>query len=183
MSSAIDGDCTACPLGATRRTFLRRTAGQLGATLALLGMSSDVIHALTLGALRPPMRIGEVVADTTIVQDGAVKRYMLPDADGVQIDRDGEVILVRWLKSVYAFSLRCPHQNTPLRWIASDEHFQCPKHRSEYAADGDYMSGRATRSMDRYEIRVDGKAVIVNTATMFDQSKDPKGWAAATVAL
>jgi Rieske Fe-S protein len=172
--------CAPCPLAATRRTFLRNTLAQTGAALALMGISSDVVHALT--SRRVPAML-TALADTGKGQDNPIKKYPLPSEDGVQIDRDNGVILVRWLKSVYAFSLRCPHQNTTLRWLDKDEHFQCPKHRSEYAADGDYMSGRATRGMDRYAIRLDGKTVIVDTAVLFDQSKDEKGWTSAAVSL
>ena len=31
--------------------------------------------------------------------------YTIPAADGVQIDKDNEVILVRWQNAMYAFNL------------------------------------------------------------------------------
>ena len=57
-------------------------------------------------------------------------------ADGVQIDRAQEVILVRWQSAVYAFNLSCPHQHTALRWNQGDGQFQCPKHHSNTGPTG-----------------------------------------------
>ena len=81
--------------------------------------------------------------------------YDVPGEDGATIDRRNQVILVRWEGKVYAFGLSCPHQRTVLRWGEDDGRFQCPKHHSKYAADGRYLEGRATRSMDRYALRLE----------------------------
>ena len=85
-----------------------------------------------------------------------------PAEDGVTIDKDHEVILARYQQAVYAFSLSCPHQKTPLRWQAEDHTFRCPKHKSRFQPDGVFVDGRATRSMDRYAIRREGNEVWVS---------------------
>jgi Rieske Fe-S protein len=105
--------------------------------------------------------------------------YPIPAADGVQIDRDNQVILVRWQGAIYAFNLSCPHQNTALRWNAGDSQFQCPKHHSKYQPDGTFVSGRATRGMDRFTITRSGDNVVVDVDAMHKEDKDPAGWAAA----
>ena len=110
---------------------------------------------------------------------GKSKAYALPAADGVEIDGDNDVILVRWHGSVYAFALSCPHQNTALRWLNADARFQCPKHKSKYQPDGTFISGRATRSMDRFDVRVEGSSVLVDLDRLHQQDTDPAGWAAA----
>ena len=56
---------------------------------------------------------------------------------------------MRFQGVVYAFNLSCPHQNTALKWQPDDQRFQCPKHKSRYQPDGTFISGRATRGMDR----------------------------------
>jgi Rieske Fe-S protein len=110
-------------------------------------------------------------------------RFPLPDADGAQIDRDNELILVRWQQSIYAFALSCPHQRTMLKWIAKDARFQCPKHKSKYQPDGVFISGRATRGMDRYPVRIAGTSVIVDTSALIRQDEDEAGWSAAMARL
>ena len=67
----------------------------------------------------------------------------MPAADGVTIDRDAQVILVRFQQKVYAFNLACPHENTALRWRERDVRFQCPRHESQYQPDGTFI--RAAR--------------------------------------
>lgn len=153
-----------------RREFLR-AAASLFATFAALGASPAVAEAMAVragGALR--------VRGTDVA-------YPIPAADGATIDKQEQVILVRFQGVVYAFNLSCPHQNTALKWEAADQRFQCPKHKSRYQPDGTFISGRATRGMDRLAIRRDGETVVVNVDLMFEQDKDSAGWTAAKVTL
>ena len=145
-------DCTECPLASSRRTFLQTAIATLSGTFAALGISPSFANALS-APIAAARRHGQ--------EKASVQRYLIPAKDGVQIDRAKHVILVRSLGSVYAFKLECPHQNTPLRWVAADERFQCPRHRSQYAADGYFISGRATRGMDRYAVKRDGNVIAV----------------------
>ena len=113
----------------------------------------------------------------------AERTYPLPAADGVTIDRDAQVILVRHQNRVYAFSLACPHENTALRWRQEDTRFQCPRHQSKYQPDGTFISGRATRNMDRLGIRREGDQVAIDLSRMFKSDTDAAGWAAAVIKL
>ena len=90
---------------------------------------------------------------------------------------------MRAQQSVYAFALACPHQNTALRWRANDQRFQCPKHESKYKPDGTFISGRATRNMDRLPIKRAGDALIVDVDVAYKSDSQPAEWAAAKVAL
>lgn len=112
---------------------------------------------------------------------GTPIRYPLPAGDGVMIDKQNDVILVRWKGSVYAFNRSCPHQNTALTWQEEDSRFQCPKHKSRYQPDGTFISGRATRAMDRLAVRLEGSQVVVDVDTMYQQDKNPREWAAAVI--
>ncbi len=109
--------------------------------------------------------------------------YPIPAADSVAIDADNQVILVRWDGKVYAFNLSCPHQNTALRWQEDEKRFQCPKHKSRYEPNGTFISGRATRGMDRLAIRREGAGVVVDLDTMYKQDEDRAGWEGAVVTL
>ena len=159
--------CDACAGAATRRDFIRRA----GIALALIAGSR-----VPLGA----DMIGEVAATS---RRGATLTYGIPDHDGAVIDRQHEVILVRWEGRAYAFALSCPHQRTMLRWEADDGRFQCPKHHSRYRPDGSFISGRATRGMDRFTIRIENGLIVVDTDHSFHNDEDMAGWSAAVVTL
>ena len=141
-----DSDCAGCPLDPERRELLRAAAAAL-ASLGLLGFLPRDAGAAPLRAIRA------LAASPRGRRDE--KRYPMPAADGVSIDKDNGVIVARATGKVYAFSLACPHQNTALRWNADDKQFQCPKHKSRYRDDGKFIEGRATRSMDRLAVRRD----------------------------
>jgi nitrite reductase/ring-hydroxylating ferredoxin subunit len=162
--------CERCPLGLGRREFVR--AGALAvAALALAGVDVGRAEALPIRAMR------------AMAARGSTLTYNLPTSDGVYIDRVYEVILARYQGRVYAFSLSCPHQRTALRWVSDQEEFECPKHHSKYRPDGTYISGRATRSMDRYALQIQGGKVLVDYSERFRQDKDPTDWAAASAVV
>ena len=107
----------------------------------------------------------------------------MPPKDGVQFDDTNEVILARNEGHVYAFSLSCPHQNTALRLDPSGVGFECTKHHSRYKPDGEFITGRATRNMDRYAIRKDGASVAVNLDKYYESDSEPTQWAGATITV
>lgn len=167
-----DAACDACA-SPDRRSFL------LTATLAVSGI------ALGLGATPR-----EAAAWSLSLIDGRRSgaapdtiTYPVPTADGAQIDKTNEVILVRYQREVYSFNLACPHRHVALEWFADQQIFQCPKHHSKYTPDGTFISGRATRGMDRFAMTLSGGNVVVDVDRMFMQDKDPAGWAAAKLAV
>ena len=161
----VPAECQGCALS-TRREFVAGLAMAAGALLSL--GAPEGLAALTL-------------EDVTGRLTGSTVSYPIPAADGAQIDRNNQVILVRWQGQAYAFALSCPHQNTALRWIEKDARFQCPKHKSRYQPDGTFIDGRATRGMDRFNLKVDGSQIVVDLSGVHQQDKDPRGWASATV--
>ncbi|HWA17000.1 MAG TPA: Rieske 2Fe-2S domain-containing protein [Gemmatimonadales bacterium] len=160
-----------CAAGSDRRSFLREAAG---AALAALGaLALDPREAVAL-----PIALGRALR-----REGGAVTYAPPSADGVTIDKDNEVILVRWKGMIYAFALSCPHQNTALRWRDGDSQFQCPKHKSRYQPDGTFLEGKATRNMDRHPIRRVKKQLVVDTAVLLRNDKQAALWAAAKVVV
>ncbi|MFN2566726.1 MAG: ubiquinol-cytochrome c reductase iron-sulfur subunit [Gemmatimonadaceae bacterium] len=162
--------CAGCALHDSRREFLRDVAASLAAIAALLSLPASG-HAIVV-------RLASVshVSGTEV-------SYPLPEADGVTIDKEREVILVRWAGAVYAFRLSCPHQRTALKWKEKDGRFQCPKHKSKYQPDGTFISGRATRGMDRYSVRRKKGEIVVDVSKVHLEDKDEAGWRAAVVKL
>jgi nitrite reductase/ring-hydroxylating ferredoxin subunit len=165
-------DALDAPAAMERREFLR-AAGLALASLGLLGVGARKADAMPAPVGVLPPRAGDRPEE---------RRYPLPAADGVSIDRDNSVIVARAAGKVYAFALSCPHQNTALRWNGDDHEFQCPKHKSHYRPDGIYVDGRATRDMDRLAIRRDGAALVVDVDTLYQSDLNPKEWAGAFVA-
>ena len=159
--------CAACGVRADRRAFIRELAGAAAAALVALGAAPATALAGGLRLVAPVRAAGDT------------RTYPLPAADGAEIDRENEVIVVRWQGAVYAFALACPHQNTVLRWNAGAGRFQCPKHKSKYRPDGSFIEGRATRGMDRFAVRVENGQVVVDLGALYRQDEDAAGWAAA----
>lgn len=166
-----DPACAGCAAGSSRREFLLQGASAVGALLAGLGITADAAAML-------PVREGEGGRSK-----GTELRFPIPADDGVTIDRRNELILVRWQDAVYAFALSCPHQRTMLKWRESDQRFQCPKHKSKYRPDGVFISGRATRGMDRYALRLAGDGLVVETGAALHQDENETAWNAAAVRL
>ena len=158
-----------CGAVASRRDFLREAAS-LAACAAVLGVPSDFLGF--------PVRL---TAALRLLGGEAV--YPIPPQDGATIDREHEVILVRYQDRVYAFSLWCPHQRTALRWQEGEHRFQCPKHKSTFQPDGAFVSGRATRALDRHALRREGDTVVVDLSAVLQEDKDPEHWAQAVVQL
>jgi len=158
----------ACPGSlASRRAFLQ-SSGCFGITIALMGLSSGEASALPVFMME-----GQ--------QSGGERRYPIPAADSVNVDRAAQLIVVRFNNQAYVFALACPHENNVVKWLPKDHRFQCTKHDSQYKPDGMYTAGRATRNMDRYVIRRDGDAIVVDLHRWVQSDKDPAGWAAATI--
>ena len=170
VNDKIEDGCTTCPIAAStsRRDFIRDAAIGVAGVLASLGIARS--------AAALPVSIIDA-----ITRKGAGITYAIPRADGVQIDKDNEVILVRWQGNVYAFNLSCPHQRTELRWNESAKEFQCPKHKSKYTPNGSFISGRATRGMDRFAIQRAGANVFVDADQMFEEDENEAQWKAAFV--
>ncbi len=165
--------CAACDdaFPRDRRAFLRDAAVAAAAALLGLGASPRDVWARPLAFVAPRC------------VRGAGPRYPVPAQDGASIDREHEVILVRWEGAAYAFNLACPHQSTALRWMERDRRFQCPKHKSKYRPDGGFIEGRATRGMDRFALRRDGAEIEVDLDVLYRQDRDPSGWSSAVLRL
>ena len=168
----ISDDCdqSECFIPTSRRRFLRDSFLTVAGAMVAVGMPKAAAFAMPL----------EVTSPKDV--HGSMRTYTVPAGDGAQIDKDNDVILVRWQNAVFAFNLSCPHQNTALKWDERDHAFQCPKHHSRFQPDGAYIagSGRATRNMDRFAIQRDASGgVSVNLDKLYEEDKDAAAWAAA----
>jgi len=153
----------------SRRNFLHAGSCALAALVACRLATAD------LGALPITTIVGEPRDDE--------RRYPIPAADSVSVDHAAQAILVRYQGHVYSMFLGCPHEHAAVRWVEKEHRFQCTKHDSRYQPDGLYTSGRATRNLDRFAIRREGDAVIVDLDRLFQSDANAADWAAAVVTL
>jgi len=160
--------CPGCPI-VDRRAFVENVTVLVGSVVATLGLSPAEARAVSV-------RFGGALWSRD--EEHA---YPIPAGDGATIDKENQIILVRFTEKVYAFNLSCPHQNTALHWLAEEGRFQCPKHKSRYQPDGVFISGRATRNMDRFAVRRDGDTIVVDVDKMFRSDRNAAEWAAAVV--
>jgi Rieske Fe-S protein len=145
-------------------------------------MSTAVIATLAGVTLTEGSPVWLPVHEAPGAAAGSSERiFPMPVADGVTIDRQAQVIVVRFQHNVYAFNLACPHENTALRWQATEGRFQCPRHESKYQPDGTFLSGRATRNMDRLGVRRAGDQLVVDLNRFLRSDQEPKEWMLAVV--
>lgn len=176
-SSVAKMACTGCAIS-ERREFLQTAVRGVGALLGLSALHSDSGFAQIIMPVAEDESGSGAVGSTNLET-----RYPIPAADGVSIDSKNDVIIARVGDSAYAFALACPHQNTALRWLKKDNRFQCPKHQSKYKPSGEFISGRATRNMDRLPIRLEGTTLVVDTSREIKSDADAAQWAAAVVKI
>jgi Rieske Fe-S protein len=150
-----------------RRDFLR--AGCAVLSLAAVGL--------------PASLAGLPIAETSGSGPANEKRFPIPAGDSVNIDRQTQVILVRFQNNMFAFALACPHEHAAVKWLPKDHRFQCSKHDSQYTPNGTYTAGKATRNLDRFAIRKEDNAVVVDLTHWFESDKNQSGWAAAMVGV
>jgi nitrite reductase/ring-hydroxylating ferredoxin subunit len=165
-------DCGDCGLTSRRRFLGRLSGAALAAAVAseLACLDASALPVLELAGAGPQGTPDE-------------RTYPLPASDGVTIDREAQVILVRHQNRVYAFALACPHENTALKWRQNDMRFQCPRHESKYQPDGTFISGRATRNMDRLAIRRAGDEVVVDLNAWFRSDQQKAQWESAALTV
>jgi len=166
----MNDDCTDCTLH-DRRSFLARTLAAVAAASLLLP-----------GIVRAEEMAGFIVHSAARRPDGTAK-YSVPSFDGATIDTENETIIVRSGGKCMAFALSCPHQRAMLKLKKGDSALLCPKHKSEYKLDGEYIRGRATRNMDRRSIRREGAELVVDLDSLFQSDDDAAAWAAAIVTV
>ena len=163
--------CARCASRDDRRAFLRQAAFLVaGAVAGAAGVASDA-YALP------------VTAGLSIEASGNELTYPVPEADGATVDRDNGVIVVRFQGKAFAFNLSCPHENAAVRWKAAVARFECSRHDSRYQLDGVYTSGRATRNMDRFPVKLNGNTLVVDISRLIQSDSQKAQWEAAAVAL
>jgi cytochrome b6-f complex iron-sulfur subunit len=80
-------------------------------------------------------------------------------------DTDGSY----WL----ALYQRCVHLGTKVAFRDDCLSFKCPSHGAWYNCDGEYLSGPAPRSMDRFPLLFEDENVLVDTSRIISSAGHP----------
>jgi menaquinol-cytochrome c reductase iron-sulfur subunit len=149
-----------------RRRFLERVINWLGGTMAaLLGVPS-AIYLLSLRKKDTESRWMDA-GDTSdwgsdFPQEITFRRNRI---DGWKIHSGTETA---WLSKtaenkLIAFSPWCTHLGCAYRWEPNRREFSCPCHGSRFAKDGAVIAGPATRPLDQYEVKLEGKRLWLSS--------------------
>ena len=109
----------------------------------------------------------------------ATARYMLPNVlyepsqrfkmgklkdlpQGVTVNKENRVWVIRDDKGVYALWSRCTHLGCTPNWVQAESRFRCPCHGSNFNVAGDVIAGPAPKPLWRCSVDVtpDGDLVI-----------------------
>lgn len=144
----------------SRRDFLR-SGWKLGGAL-LIGAAGytgyEALRPLASGASGAKLTVGST---TSFAKDTST--YVAA----------GRMYVVNANDYLFALSQKCPHLGCHVPYCESSGRFECPCHGSVYDLAGEYIAGPAPRGMDRYEVTLDGKNVVVDTSVL--KSGPPRG--------
>ncbi len=62
---------------------------------------------------------------------------------------------------VIAFAPQCPHLGCAYHWDQQNQDFLCPCHASRFSIEGEVLTGPAQRSLDQYEVKIEGGKLLV----------------------
>ena len=67
---------------------------------------------------------------------------------------------------LFALSQKCPHLGCRVPFCDSSGRFECPCHGSRFDLGGEWLEGPAPRGMDRYDLRLENGALVVDTSKL-----------------
>ena len=79
---------------------------------------------------------------------------------------EGQLFITNAKGNLFALSQKCPHLGCHVPFCESSGRFECPCHGSIYDLAGEHIAGPAPRGMDRYDVKLDGQNVVVDTGVL-----------------
>jgi cytochrome b6-f complex iron-sulfur subunit len=141
--------------GVDRRRFLNGAWKTLGVVLIAEGVWTSY------DLLNPEAAAGGGVIDAGPVgdfeQEGSVAYFL-----------NGRFYVTNHQGGLRALYQKCPHLGCRVPFCSSSQQFECPCHGSVYNVIGEYLQGPAPRGMDRFEIRIQGGRVMVDTGALVE---------------
>jgi len=128
------------------------------AWLAALAALAGAGMRAALRFVKPPLRPGEFGG---VFNMGPAAELPPPGGAPVNVPM-GRFMLATTEQGALALHKACTHLDCLCDWDDQSHQFICPCHGSRFAADGTYLAGPATRSLDRFVVQVvapDGEIV------------------------
>ena len=152
--------------GTTRRNFyIGAIYGIWAAIMAALGIPA-LVYLFFPPKLRKEDEWVEIGDVTKLSPDTPVEMVFRRNrVDGWKVNSEkGTAWVVKHTdNSVTAFGPQCTHLGCAYHWDERKDEFLCPCHNSLFAIDGKVVSGPAPRPLDRYEIKIQGKKLLLGT--------------------
>jgi cytochrome b6-f complex iron-sulfur subunit len=162
------------PAPVTRREFFRRSL------LSSLGLFAAQFGAASVAFLWPNLRGGfggvidlglppeeirnQIAQSNQPYYFGAGRFYLIPyegqDKEGLY-----EGLVDGGLMALFQ---RCVHLGCRVPFCQESQWFECPCHGSKYNLAGEYRDGPAPRGLDRFAVRVENGAVVVDTSLIIE---------------
>ena len=73
--------------------------------------------------------------------------------------------------SITAFGPQCTHLGCAYHWDETKNEFLCPCHSSLFGMDGKVKGGPASRPLDQYEVKVEGKNLLLGNLRQSPETK------------
>ena len=163
--------------GVTRRQFLNRAY----LTAIVVGLSNVALASLDFLWPRGASGVGTKI----LVGDAEVLRAQLEqtrtpifnpegffwlmtyEGQSAAATRVGAYVAANVAESGFvAMHRRCVHLGCSVPWCETSKWFECPCHGSKYSINGEYRSGPAPRSLDRFRVDIVGGKVVVDTSNV-----------------
>jgi len=147
-----------------RRGFL------VGSITAMMGAITAALGIPSLGYLLVPPHAKK---KQNWIEAADLSKLMVNQPEQVlfqRVRRDGWKVVsekaAAWVvktgeQQVVAFSPVCTHLGCAVSWDSGNKSFVCPCHTSSFSPEGKVMAGPAPRSLDRFDVRVDGIKVML----------------------
>jgi menaquinol-cytochrome c reductase iron-sulfur subunit len=155
------------PLDEKRRDFLVKLSLGLGGLAAAVA-AIPVFSAIFAPLIEKTPKMWRKVGDLDSFAVGTTTLVKFKNADPQQW-AGVTAQTAAWLRrdsngKFTAFSANCTHLGCPVRWEASAELFMCPCHGGVYYKDGTVAAGPPPKSLVQYPVRINKKAVEVQTS-------------------
>jgi cytochrome b6-f complex iron-sulfur subunit len=147
----------------TRRGFLNKIWMGLGVVVVaeIIGLVIAFLHPR-----KPRVKAGEF---GTIITAGPIDNFAL---NSVTTFQRGQFYLSRLDDGGFlALSRKCTHLGCTVPWVASEQKFTCPCHKSIYDNRGDVISPPAPRALDLFAVMVENEIVKVDTGQLIKRGK------------
>jgi len=146
----MQGDEAKATSTQTEKTPLSRAELINLAWLASLGILAVNLGGVSVLFSFPRFREGEFGGVYTFGQVADLPHVGSPPVNVAKM----KLWLIHEERGVAAFYKVCPHLGCLYSWNDQEFKFICPCHGSQYALEGQYLSGPAPRGLDSFEVRI-----------------------------